>query len=45
MYNNKKIEDFFEKKPDVIFHLIAQPIGIEAIKKSLETLKININKQ
>ena len=37
------MRDFFKRKPDVIFHLAAQPIVIEGYKKPLETLKININ--
>lgn len=42
--NIKKIEEvFLKEKPNVIFHLAAQPIVIEGYKKPLETLNININ--
>ena len=39
--NIKKIEEvFLKEKPNVIFHLAAQPIVIEGYKKPLETLNI-----
>lgn len=36
-------EVFLKEKPDIIFHLAAQPIVLEGYKNPFETLNININ--
>ena len=40
---NKLYELFLNEKPDMIFHLAAQPIVLKSYKNPLETLNTNIN--
>ncbi len=40
---NKVKEVFVKEKPDLVFHLAAQPIVLESYKNPFETLNININ--
>ena len=43
IYNHKKINNVFKKeKPEIVFHLAAQPIVSESYKNPIETYKTNI---